>query len=221
MNIRVNGVNLFYEKRGQGKAMILLHGNGEDHTTFNKAATILEKKYTLYLVDTRGHGKSTGSDFHYDIFADDVKAFIEALDIEKPIILGFSDGAITALLLASRYPELPSALVSAGGNTTPDGLKDEVKAYFEKEYEASPSPLISLMLREPHITEEELAKIKVPTLVLAGENDMIKLEDTMKIASSIPNAKLRIIKGEDHISYVFDSDIIAKVIEEEASFICP
>lgn len=58
MFIKVNGVRLFYEKMGSGPAMIMVHGNEEDHRIFDNASDLLKKHYTLYLVDSRGHGQS-------------------------------------------------------------------------------------------------------------------------------------------------------------------
>ena len=58
MFIHVNGVHLFYEKQGTGKPLILLHGNEEDHRIFDEAIELLKKHYTVYAVDSRGHGQS-------------------------------------------------------------------------------------------------------------------------------------------------------------------
>ena len=215
-----NGISIYYEKEGRGKPMILLHGNGEDHTTFSEASAILKDRFTIYALDTRGHGRSSEScDMHYQSFAEDVKAFIDALSIENPSLLGFSDGAITALMLASSYPDSVSAVISAGANTRPEGLTDEMLKDIRKEYEATGSALLSLMLSEPDISKEELGRINVPVLVVAGEHDAVKLEDTEMIASSVPDAKLRILKGEDHASYIWHSEKIARIVLEELPFL--
>lgn len=215
-----NGISIYYEKEGRGKPMILLHGNGEDHTTFSEASAILKDRFTIYALDTRGHGRSSEScDMHYQSFAEDVKAFIDALSIEKPALLGFSDGAITALMLAFSYPDSVSAVISAGANTRPEGLTDEMLKDIRMEYEATDSALLSLMLSEPDISKEDLGKIAVPVLVVAGEHDAVKLEDTEMIASSIPNSKLCILKGEYHASYIWHSEKIARIVLEELPFL--
>ena len=217
----VNGTKIYYEKMGSGRPMILLHGNGEDHTTFSEAMEILKDDFTLYALDTRGHGRSSASEnLHYRTFAEDTKAFIDALAIEKPLVLGFSDGAITALILAFTYPDSVSAIISAGANTEPAGLTDEATEEIKKEYDATHSKLLALMLKEPRISEEELKTIKTPVLVVAGEDDAVRIEDTEKIAASIPNAKLHILAGENHISYIWHSGKIARIIQDEIKFLC-
>ena len=88
-------INLYYEKTGTGVPLIMLHGNGEDHTIFNKATAVLKKHFTVYAIDTRGHGKSSPVDeLHYEDMANDVYEFICKLNLEKPIVYGFSDGGI-------------------------------------------------------------------------------------------------------------------------------
>ena len=75
------------------------------------------------------------------------------------------------------------------------------------------------MLSEPDISKEDLGRINVPVLVVAGEHDAVKLEDTEMIASSVPDAKLRILKGEDHASYIWHSEKIARIVLDELPFL--
>ena len=56
MFIELNGVRLFYEKRGEGRPLVLVHGNGEDHNIFDQALLLLEKRFCCYAVDSRCHG---------------------------------------------------------------------------------------------------------------------------------------------------------------------
>ena len=128
MNVQVNGVILYYEKQGSGPPLVLLHGNGEDGRIFDRTAEVLAPHYTVYTIDSRCHGKSSRDvPLSYDLMAADVLAFSKALKLEKPVICGFSDGGIVALLAAIRAPELPGALIACGANTTPAGLKWPVR----------------------------------------------------------------------------------------------
>ena len=63
MIAHVNGIDLFYEKAGEGRPLLLVHGNGEDHTIFDEAAAELAGSFTCYAVDSRCHGQS-GGEFH-------------------------------------------------------------------------------------------------------------------------------------------------------------
>ena len=84
MFIHVNGVRLFYEKQGTGKPLILLHGNEEDHRIFDEAIELLKKHYTVYAVDSRGHGQSDKVlEYHYLDMAKDIQEMIEQLDSLK------------------------------------------------------------------------------------------------------------------------------------------
>ena len=220
MFVETNGTRLFYDMEGNGTPLILLHGNGEDHTIFTPAIRILKEYFTVYAIDTRGHGRSDSSDdIHYMTFMEDLRGFIDALSIRKPIICGFSDGAITTLMLAYTYPDTPKAVISSGANTTPAGLIEEMQEEIRKGYEATGDTLLRLMLEEPSITSEELGKITCPVLVTAGEHDAVKLDDTRLIARSIPRSRLLILTGEDHASYIAGSEKIAWLILKAGSFL--
>ena len=120
MNVQVNGVILYYEKQGSGPPLVLLHGNGEDGRIFDRTAEVLAPHYTVYTIDSRCHGKSSRNvPLSYDLMAADVLAFSKALKLEKPVICGFSDGGIVALLAAIRAPELPGALIACGSQYHP------------------------------------------------------------------------------------------------------
>ncbi len=215
MLIRVNGTELYYEARGCGPALLLLHGNGESHAIFDRLSAALEDSFTIYAVDSRGHGKSGRAvELHYTDMAEDCAELIEALGLDRPAVCGFSDGGITALLLGIRRPELPGSLIVCGANTSPAALKTPYLLLFKALHFFTRSPLLRLMLNEPDIRPEELGKIRAPVLVAAGERDMIRESDTRLIAAAIPGARLKIFKGENHSSYVVRSDKLAETIKE-------
>lgn len=210
---KVHDITLYYEKSGQGKPIILLHGNGESHKIFNKLVPMLSDRYTVYAIDSRGHGKSSRvKELDYVLMADDIEAIIRTLKIEKPILYGFSDGGILGLLIASRYPELLSKLIISGANLKPEGIKPKYIRIFRFIYAITRSSKYKLMLTQPMISDEELHKIKVDTLVLAGSDDMIDEEHTRHIAECIPNSTLQIVPGEDHMSYVLDNKKLYQII---------
>lgn len=203
----VNGLKLFYHKEGSGRPVILLHGNGEDHTIFDVAIRDLARSYTVYALDSRSHGKSAPvPTLTYREMAEDVAAFIRQQGLEKPALVGFSDGGVVALLVALRWPDLPGRLVVAGANMTPAGIKQPWRTLMRVQNRISPDPKLDLMLTQPHLAGWQLTGITAPTLVLAGEKDLIDENQTRRIARSIPGAKLLILPGETHSSYVVHSD---------------
>jgi len=214
MMIHVNGIELFYEKTGQGPPLILLHGNGESHRIFRRAMGQFAAHYTVYAIDSRGHGRSARvKELHYADMAEDVARFIEALGLEAPMLYGFSDGGIVGLILAFAYPDLLSRLAVSGANLTPDGAKDSFVRLDRVMYFLTRGAKWKLMLEEPDITEEQLSRITVPTLVLAGERDIIKEGHTRRIAGAIPGARLRILLREGHSSYVINSPKLYGILQ--------
>ena len=218
MFLDLGPLKLHSEVSGEGRPLILLHGNGEDMTIFDEALPLLEKHFTVYRIDTRCHGKSTDmGNIRYDLIAEDLNVFILLLKIRKPIVFGFSDGGIAALLLEIKHPGTAGSLIVSGANTSPRALKLWFRISAWNAFHRTRSKLIDLMLSGPHIQEEELKAISVPVLVTAGEKDLVKRSDTEFIASSIPDSTLMILPGEDHQSYIVHSDKIARIIIEEAS----
>lgn len=215
MQITVNNLTLFYTCIGSGEPLIMLHGNGEDHTIFDEAVELLSKYFTVYAIDTRDHGQSDKvEELHYNDMAEDIRAYIEELHLEKPILYGFSDGGIIGLILASKYPDLLSKVIGSGVNVNPDGLVKGWHTIFKIIYFFNRSPQFKLMLTEPDITAEELKQIQIPVYLTGGSKDMIQQKHMQFIADSIPGAKLTIFDGEKHGSYIIHSQKIAEVILE-------
>lgn len=215
MFIQLNSQVLYYEKEGEGSPVIMLHGNGEDHSIFDGITPVISREHTVYLPDLRGCGLSSPSpDYHYSDMAQDIVNLIHAANIRKPSILGFSDGGIIGLLIAAAYPDMLSRLIVCGANLSPKGLTFLAKRAIKSEYRKTKSPMIKMMLVEPDISEAMLKRIQIPTMVFAGEKDMIKPAETKRIASAIADSTLRIIPKADHGSYVIHSDHIAGEIAD-------
>lgn len=215
MYIHINRQILFYEKTGNGQPILLLHGNGEDHTIFDALIPLLAQTHTVYAIDSRGHGASNPTeDYSYHGMAEDIAQLITFLELESPILYGFSDGGITGLLLALHDPGLIERMIISGANLNPRGMKRTFLHKIKQHYKKSGNPLDRLMLEEPDIKPQELAQIQIPVLVLAGEHDIIKSAHTRLIAEKLPNAQLKIIPGEDHGSYIIHSDKLYPYIRD-------
>ena len=212
MIAHVNGVDLFYEKTGSGRPLLMVHGNGEDHRIFDEAAELLQKDFCCYCVDSRGHGQSGRvPELHYEEMARDMIALMEALDLRDVVFYGFSDGGIVGLLTAARC-ERVTALIVSGANVSPWGVKLPLRLTLRVMYLFTKDTKLALMLNEPLISDDVLHGIRARTLVLAGSRDLIREEHTRHIAGVIPGAKLRILEGEDHGSYIVHKRRIGELI---------
>ena len=212
MIAHVNGEELYFEKTGSGRPLLMLHGNGEDHTIFREAVAKLSQRYTCYVLDSRGHDRSTRvAPLHYRDMAADVLDFLEAYGLKDVLLYGFSDGGIVALMAAARSSRVGTLVVS-GANLTPKGVKADIGLMIRAMALVKKDPKLELMAREPDMDEAELRRITAKTLVLAGSGDLIREKETRRIAAAIPGAQLRILDGEDHGSYIVHSEKIADLI---------
>lgn len=217
MYVRVSKATLYYEKKGQGPPLVLVHGNGESHEIFQEMMGLLSRYFTVYALDSRCHGKSSRTrELSYDSMAQDIVEVIENLGLETPGFFGFSDGGILGLLLASRYPGLLSWMVVSGANASPAGLKPFWHMLFRISYLWDRDPKTAMMLREPHISRGQLENVEIPVLVTAGSRDLIRRKETEFIARSLPQGQLMILKGENHGSYIVHSELAARIILEFA-----
>lgn len=180
----------------------------------------LAPNYTVYAIDSHGHGKSQRhKNYGYPTMAEDIAQFIKALNIQKPILYGYSDGGILGLILASTYPDMLSKLIVSGANMDITGQTKGALRLVKFGYFITRDKRLKLILDQPALPFDMLKNITVPTLVLAGEHDMIQPEHTQKIADAIKGSRLKIIEGESHGSYISHSPklyLIIKPFLEEA-----
>lgn len=213
-SISVNGTTLAYETFGEGQPVLLIHGNGGSHHDLDTLAHQLAKAgYKVYAPDSRGHGDNPPlKEYHYADMAEDMYQFCQQLNIEKPIIYGWSDGGIIALVLEMAHPGTAHSMVVSGANIYPGKRIDELYGgSFFAEIDLD-NPLDAMMFCEPDIEAEALKAITCPVLVTAGINDLIPEPHTRLIAESLPNAQLLILPDEDHFSYIVDSPKIGEIM---------
>lgn len=204
----------FYLEHGDGAPIIFLHGNGESSDYFREQIDVFGKHYHVYAIDTRGHGKTPRGDAPFTIrqFADDLLCFMDLHQIEKAHLLGFSDGGNIAMVFAMQHPDRVNRLILNGANLNAAGVKRSVQIPIEIGYRIAKrfagksesarinAEMLGLMVNDPNVQPEELAKIRAKTLVIAGTRDMIRESHTKLIAESIPNSQLALINGNHFIA---------------------
>ena len=206
--------NPHYIEQGKGFPLILLHGNGEDSSYFLHQMKPFAQHFRVIAIDTRGHGKSPRGDRPFTIrqFAEDLLDFMNQHAIEKAHILGFSDGGNIAMVFALAHPERVEKLILNGANLDASGVKRKIQIPIEIGYRVARlfagisskakknAEMLGLMVNDPNVKPEELSRIQCPTLIVAGDKDMIKDQHTRLIAQSIPGAELSIILGNHFVA---------------------
>ncbi len=178
----------------------------------------LSKDFTLTAFDRRGHGRTrdTAGAFHYEEMADETIAFLEWLD-EPSHVIGHSDWGVVALLVARRRPDLLRRVVVVGANyhfegllpTPPFALEGPDFDAWAVEYGAlSPDGIahapevvakaLALFASEPTLSDDDLAAITVPVLVMAGDDDVVSLSHTCAMYEAMANAQLAILPASSH-----------------------
>jgi len=208
--VAVNGVKLYYEIYGEGKPVLMIHGNGGSFICFANQVADFSKHFKVILVDCRGRGKSSyqkGVELTFDLQVEDISLFLEKLNIPKTNIVGWSDGGIIGLLMAIKHPEKVDKLVTSGANIFPDGAlhQEDLKKWTDDLVHNNVNhendlaiDLNNLDYKYPNLNFTDLNVIKSKTLIMAGDHDEIKLEHTIKIYESIPDAQLAILPNSTH-----------------------
>ena len=133
-----NGIKIYCEIYGQGKPLLMIHGNGGSIASFSKNIPYFSKNYMVMLPDSRAQGKSTGSkdSLSFEMMADDFNALLDTLHIQKTYVIGWSDGGINALLLAMRHPDKVIKPASTDANLMPGStaLAPSLWKEMEKQY---------------------------------------------------------------------------------------
>ncbi len=201
--IQANGLDIYYEEHGQGKPLLLIHGGILTGDSWQPYLAAFAKQYRVITPDSRGHGRTanpTGR-MSFELLADDTAALMQALDLQKPLICGYSDGGQVALEIGMRYPDLPQALVVGGAHLElSEGsrkwvqsiLGDERSPDVDIEQFERDNPDFAAGLRQDHgpdnwktllkqikpmwnaqlnYTPDDFARVVAPTLVLVGDRD--------------------------------------------------
>lgn len=216
----VNGIEMYYEVSGEGDGppLVLLHGGGSTiDVTFGRIRPFLARGRRVVAVEEQGHGRTTDRDapVRFDTSADDVAALLRHLGIDRADFLGFSNGASTALQVAIRHPDAVRRLVFASAMTRRDGAHPQLWEFMDRaEFADMPSQLKEAFLRvnpdaqqlrRMHdkdaermrsfvdVPDDLVRSVRAPTLVVAGDRDIVKLEHALELSRLIPDARLLVL----------------------------
>ena len=221
--LETRGIKLYYEIYGQGQPLLLIHGNGGSVASMEHQIPHFAKQYQVIAMDSRAQGKSTdlGDSLSYEMMGDDLNALLDSLRVDSCMVFGWSDGGINGLLLAMRHPEKVRKLAVTGANLVPDssavdpfiwkwakGMNDTLAMQPVTPETKAQKKLLHLLSYEPHITTAQLGAIQCPTLVIAGDHDVIRNQHTVQMAEAIPNSYLWIIPNSGHATPIHKKEAL-------------
>lgn len=226
--------SLFYALLGEGTPVLLLHGGLANANYLSDLARALSVHYRVIMMDSRGHGRSTGGTvpLGYDLMADDVVALLDHLGLRAVPVVGWSDGAIIGLDLAMRHPERVGGVFAFGANTDPSGNVNGadrdpvVMGFFQRacrEYaRLSPTPdafarfsagVTAMWAKQPHWARSDLGTIRTPVWIVDGDHDeMIRQEHTVEMGRQIPLASLMLLPATSHFAFLQDPVLFREAV---------
>ena len=218
--LNIFGYSLWsFEWADNGEKVLLLHGGLSNTDSFaDVMIPPLEDSFHLFAYDRTGHGRSADQpgSFHFDFQRDEAIAFITEVIKEPVHLVGYSDGANIALMVAITRPDLVKSIVSIAANFNADGIvelpvfdpagiSDEDRAEYAEMSPDSPETLEIKIAKmheiwkvEPNIEITDIAQISVPTLVMAGDDDVVKHSHSIELYEALPLGQLAIVPGTSH-----------------------
>jgi pimeloyl-ACP methyl ester carboxylesterase len=216
----VNGIKMYYEIYGQGKPLVLIHGGGSTiQTSFEKIIPLLAKNRKVIAVELQAHGRTSdrNADLSFEQDADDVATLLKNLKITKADFFGFSNGGTTTLQIALRHPGIVDRMILGSPLAKRNGVPDwfwnfmsqaklenmpELLKVGYKKVAADTNGLQVMhdkdakrMVNFKDIPDEQIRSIKVPTLIIIADKDVITPEHALELHRQIANSELAIIPG--------------------------
>jgi len=218
--IDVCGRPTWHEVSGEGPAVVLLHGAFSGAAAWSvQAPALVAAGWRVHVPERRGHGHTPDVDgaLTYAVMADDTIAYLDATVRGRAHLVGWSDGAVVALLVALRRPDLVARMVIIGqfynssGRVPDSDLEswlhtEEAVAFLRQRYEPlSPdgpehfavihAKTMSMLKTEPQLDLATFAAVTAPTLVLQGDRDEVTLEHGAAVAAALADGRLAVLPG--------------------------
>jgi pimeloyl-ACP methyl ester carboxylesterase len=191
----------WYEQRGEGDPLVLLHPGMADARAFDPNIDALAARFHVYTPERRGHGRTPDVDgpITYEGMARDTIDFLETIVGGPAHLLGCSDGAIVALLTALLRPTLVRRLVLVAGVFHRDGWHPSATNWPEDlDPESFHGKMARMHRSEPTLSASDLAGVKRRTLVMVGDDDEVYLEHAVEMYRGLPDGELAVVPGTSH-----------------------
>jgi pimeloyl-ACP methyl ester carboxylesterase len=244
--VAVNGMQVYYEVTGQGEPLVVLHGAYMDIPSMGGIIPKLAETHRVYALEFQGHGRTTDIErkITYQNLADDVAAFMDAVGLAKADVFGYSMGGQAALQLAIRHPAKVNKLVAASVGYDLRGWQPEYTAmipqfsvemmlqmpFFKAQAEKKPGfpKLVEKLIqleKEPMAWEADVAKLKMPVLVIAGDADVSTLEHNVALfkllgggmmgdmGKPLPASRLAVLPATSHTAVITQVALLHAFIE--------
>jgi pimeloyl-ACP methyl ester carboxylesterase len=217
--VQLGAVKTWYDERGGGEPLVLMHGGLVDSRFFEPNVGPLAEHFHVYLPERRGHGHTPDVEgpITYQLMADDTISFLEEVVGEPADLVGHSDGAFIALLIGIQRPDQVKriAMISGGFDKSGEAMPDmewdvdAIEAFLGQAYaEVSPdgaehfrvvaTKIGDMAANEPRLDVAELAGVRARSLVISADDDLSTLEHTIAMYRALPNAELAIVPGTSH-----------------------
>ncbi|MBV1849418.1 alpha/beta fold hydrolase [Catellatospora tritici] len=229
--VDLNGVHTWYDQRGAGEPVVLLHGALIDSRCFDGNLATLADRFALYLPERRGHGHTAdpGGPISAHLMAEDTVAFLDA--VTGPVrLVGYSAGAVVALLVALARPDLVERLVLISGAYHRDGWllpparpADIPRVIYDAHGEVSPDGAehlavvvdkIAATADELALTEAELKAVRCRALVLVGDDDAVSPQHTLSLYHALPQAQLAVLPNASHTLLLEQPDLCTRLVAD-------
>jgi pimeloyl-ACP methyl ester carboxylesterase len=216
--VELGGVRTWFDERGQGDALVLLHPGGADARAWAPNLDALAARFHVFTPERRGHGRTPDVDgpITYELMAQDTIAFLEGVVGGPAHLVACSAGVGVALLVALRRPDLARRMILVCGvfhrdgwhpsAIDPDAGPPEVLArgYAELSPDGPDHfPVVSAKLarmnwEEPTLAVSDLSGVASRTLVMLGDDDEVSLEHAIAMYRGIADAELAVVPGTSH-----------------------
>jgi pimeloyl-ACP methyl ester carboxylesterase len=217
--VQLGAVNMWYDEHGSGEPLVLMHGGLVDARFFDPNLSALAERFRVYTPERRGHGHTADvpGPITYQLMADDTIAFLETVVGEPADLVGHSDGAFVAMLVAMQQPELVKRLVTISGGFNKSGEAmpdmewdvDQIFEFLGPSYgEVSPDGIDNFKVvatkigemaaAEPNLQASDLANVPQRSLVMFSDDDLMTLAHAVEMYDALPNAELAVVPGTSH-----------------------